>query len=44
MKNNDFLLTKTLKPRAQTLRFLLQFSKSITITQGQKQKYLLHKN
>ena len=44
MKNLDTLKAKTLYPKKETVLFLLQFSKSLTIFKTKEKKYLISKN
>ena len=44
MKNLDILKPKVLKPKNETVLFLLQFSKSLTILKTKEKKYLISKN
>lgn len=44
MKNIDTLKNKTLNPKKDTVLFLLQFSKSLTIIKAKEKKYLISKN
>lgn len=44
MKNNDSLKTKILKPKKQTIDFLLSFSKSIEVVKIKNNLYHHSKN
>ncbi len=44
MKNNDSLKMKCLKPKKQTIDFLLSFSKSLEVVRIKDQPYQLSKN
>ncbi|WP_262912492.1 hypothetical protein [Chryseobacterium sp. MEBOG06] len=44
MKKNDSLKVKTLKPKKQTIDFLLNFSKSIEIVKSKSKNYPILKN
>ncbi|SEF73753.1 hypothetical protein SAMN05421847_0776 [Halpernia humi] len=44
MKNLDTLKAKILTPKKETVLFLLQFSKSITVIKSKNKKYLVSKN
>ncbi len=44
MKKNDSLKVKTLKPKKQTIDFLLSFSKSIEIVKSKSKNYPVTKN
>lgn len=44
MKKIDSLNKKILKPRKQTIDFLLSFSKSIDVIQIREKNYLISKN
>ncbi|MDR6921664.1 hypothetical protein J2Y40_002513 [Chryseobacterium sp. 2987] len=44
MKKNDSLKVKTLKPKKQTIDFLLNFSKSIEIVKSKGKSYPILKN
>ncbi|SFK23486.1 hypothetical protein SAMN05421692_3774 [Chryseobacterium indologenes] len=44
MKKNDSLKVKTLKPKKQTIDFLLNFSKSIEIVKSKSKNYPIQKN
>ncbi|WP_300690315.1 hypothetical protein [Chryseobacterium sp.] len=44
MKKNDSLKVKTLKPKKQTIDFLLNFSKSIEIVESKSKNYPILKN
>ncbi len=44
MKKNDSLKVKTLKPKKQTIDFLLNFSKSIEIVKSKSKNYPITKN
>ncbi|MDN3690925.1 hypothetical protein QWZ06_00900 [Chryseobacterium tructae] len=44
MKKNDSLKVKTLKPKKQTIDFLLNFSKSIEIVKSKSKNYPVTKN
>jgi len=44
MKKNDSLKVKTLKPKKQTIDFLLNFSKSIEIVKSKSKNYPISKN
>ncbi|SHM39445.1 Uncharacterised protein [Chryseobacterium nakagawai] len=44
MKKNDSLKVKTLKPKKQTIDFLLNFSKSLEIVKSKSKNYPVTKN
>lgn len=44
MKNNDSLKMKSLKPKKQTIDFLLNFSKNLEVVKIKKDHYHLSKN
>lgn len=44
MKKNDSLKVKTLKPKKQTIDFLLNFSKNIEIVKSKSNNYPISKN
>ncbi len=44
MKKNDSLKVKTLKPKKQTIDFLLNFSKSLEIVKSKSKNYPISKN
>jgi hypothetical protein len=44
MKKNDSLKVKTLKPKKQTIDFLLNFSKSLEIVESKSKNYPISKN
>lgn len=44
MKKNDSLKVKTLKPKKQTIDFLLNFSKSIEVVKSKSKNYPISKN
>ncbi len=44
MKKNDSLKVKTLKPKKQTIYFLLNFSKSLEIVKSKSKNYPITKN
>ncbi|CAI8923185.1 Uncharacterised protein [Chryseobacterium gleum] len=44
MKKNDSLKVKTLKPKKQTIDFLLNFSKSLEIVKSKSKNYPVSKN
>lgn len=44
MKKNDSLKVKTLKPKKQTIDFLLNFSKSLEIVKSKSTNYPISKN
>ncbi|MDR6465514.1 hypothetical protein SAMN06265171_107173 [Chryseobacterium rhizoplanae] len=44
MKKNDSLKVKTLKPKKQTINFLLNFSKSLEIVKSKSKNYPILKN
>ncbi|MBP1166832.1 MULTISPECIES: hypothetical protein [Chryseobacterium] len=44
MKKNDSLKVKTLKPKKQTIDFLLNFSKSLEIVKSKSKNYPITKN
>jgi len=44
MKKNDLLSKKSLKPRLETVKMLLQFSKSIAVIETQTNKFIVSKN
>ncbi len=44
MKKNDSLKVKTLKPKKQTIDFLLNFSKSMEIVKSKSKNYPILKN
>ncbi|WP_318848382.1 hypothetical protein [Chryseobacterium sp. JV558] len=44
MKKNDSLKVKTLKPKKQTIDFLLNFSKSLEIVKSKSKNYPILKN
>ena len=44
MKKNDTLKTELLKPKKQTIDFLLSFSKSIEVLKFQSRIHLVSKN
>ncbi|WP_262888175.1 hypothetical protein [Chryseobacterium gallinarum] len=44
MKKNDSLKVKTLKPKKQTIDFLLNFSKSLEIVKSRSKNYPVSKN
>jgi hypothetical protein len=44
MKKNDSLKVKTLKPKKQTIDFLLNFSKGLEIVKGKSKNYPILKN
>jgi hypothetical protein len=44
MKNLDILKPNKLKPKKETILFLIQFSKSLTIIKTKERKYLISKN
>lgn len=44
MKKNDSLKVKTLKPKKQTIDFLLNFSKSLEVVKSKSKNYPISKN
>ena len=44
MKNNNSLLTKVLKPKKQTIDFLLKFSKSIAVVETTNKSFVIIQN
>ncbi|EJL71117.1 hypothetical protein [Chryseobacterium populi] len=44
MKKNDSLKVKALKPKKQTIDFLLNFSKSLEIVKAKNKNYPISKN
>ncbi|SDJ74352.1 hypothetical protein [Chryseobacterium jejuense] len=44
MKKNDSLKVKTLKPKKETIDFLLNFSKSLEIVKSKSKNYPITKN
>ncbi len=44
MKKLDFLLKRPLKPKAETISFLMQFSKSLAVIETKTSKFLVSKN
>ncbi len=44
MKKNDSLKVKTLKPKKQTVDFLLSFSKNLEIAKIKNKNYSISKN
>jgi len=44
MKKNDSLKVKTLKPKKQTIDFLLNFSKNLEIVKIKSKNYPISKN
>ncbi|PXW13492.1 hypothetical protein C8D70_109109 [Chryseobacterium sp. CBTAP 102] len=44
MKKNDSLKVKTLKPKKQTIDFLLNFSKSLEVVKSKSKNYPITKN
>lgn len=44
MKKNDSLKVKTLKPKKQTIDFLLNFSKNLEVTKIKNKNYSISKN
>ncbi|CAM2774929.1 hypothetical protein CHFL109739_00320 [Chryseobacterium flavum] len=44
MKKNDSLKVKTLKPKKQTIDFLLNFSKNLEIVKSKSKNYPISKN
>jgi hypothetical protein len=44
MKKNDILRVKKLTPKPETIRFLLDFSKSMTVLKTTKKSFLICKN
>ncbi|CAD0222101.1 conserved protein of unknown function [Chryseobacterium sp. JV274] len=44
MKKNDSLKVKTLKPKKQTIDFLLNFSKSLEVVKSKSKNYPILKN
>ncbi|MCS3532358.1 hypothetical protein M2373_003778 [Chryseobacterium sp. JUb7] len=44
MRKNDSLKVKTLKPKKQTIDFLLNFSKGLEIVKTKNKNYPINKN
>ncbi len=44
MKKNDTLNAKLLKPKQETIDFLLNFSKSIDVVKAKKTTFIISKN
>ncbi|WP_262483854.1 hypothetical protein [Chryseobacterium sp. Leaf180] len=44
MKNNDSLKMKSLKPKKETIDFLLRYSKNIEVVEIKKVRHVLSKN
>ncbi|MDQ0592500.1 hypothetical protein QFZ37_000869 [Chryseobacterium ginsenosidimutans] len=44
MRKNDSLKVKTLKPKKQTIEFLLSFSKNLEIVKSKNKSYPIFKN
>lgn len=44
MKKNDSLKVKTLKPKKQTIDFLLNFSKSVEVVKTKSKNFPISKN
>jgi len=44
MKKNDSLKVKTLKPKKETIEFLLNYSKSLEIVKTKAKNYPISKN
>jgi hypothetical protein len=44
MKKNDSLKVKTLKPKKQTIDFLLSYSKSLEVIKTKTKNYPVNKN
>lgn len=44
MKKNDSLKVKTLKPKKQTVDFLLSFSKNLEVVKTRNKNYPISKN
>jgi len=44
MRKNDSLKVKTLKPKKQTIEFLLSFSKNLEIVKTKNKNYPISKN
>lgn len=44
MRKNDSLKVKTLKPKKQTIDFLLSFSKNLEIVKNKNKNYPISKN
>ena len=44
MKNNDLLSFSTMKPKKQTVDYLLRFSKSLAVLETPKKRFLVSKN
>ncbi len=44
MKKNDSLKVKTLKPKKQTIDFLLNFSKNLEVVKSKSKNYPISKN
>lgn len=44
MKKNNYLSVKVLKPRKQTIDFLLKFSKSIVVVEAAGKNFVVSKN
>ncbi|WP_262483922.1 hypothetical protein [Chryseobacterium sp. ERMR1:04] len=44
MKKNDSLKVKALKPKKETIDFLLNFSKNIDVAKTKSKNYLISKN
>lgn len=44
MKKNDSLKVKTLKPKKQTIDFLLSYSKSVELVQSKSKNFPISKN
>ncbi len=44
MKKNDSLKVKTLKPKKQTIDFLLSYSKSLEVVKTRARNYPISKN
>lgn len=44
MKENDALKEKVLKPKKQTIDFLIQYSRSIEMVKGKRKSFLISKN
>ncbi|MDR6129682.1 hypothetical protein [Chryseobacterium sp. SORGH_AS_1175] len=44
MRKNDSLKVKTLKPKKQTIEFLLSYSKSLEVVKVREKNYPISKN
>ncbi|MDR6699710.1 hypothetical protein J2W57_003113 [Chryseobacterium ginsenosidimutans] len=44
MRKNDSLKVKTLKPKKQTIEFLLNFSKNLEVVKTERKSYPISKN